>query len=268
MNRRQFLRGVGIGSLPVLAGCNEDGSGGQTTDGTGGSGDGGDENIFGDGDGNTQAATPADGGGTTQTATAGDGGGTTTEAGTPRDTETETTELTPSETATGPTLGAQDITFEDNFRFRIDYSNYDRNPADMSVLGEWNRRDLHLELTYEGDTMDVYYVGNATYLQASGYCGTISVGDQVPELNPRDWAETNSKQKRIEEWSDLEATGQTTLEGQSVWVYNFRSTVEGEQYEFTYYVSGQSGRLRRVEVQGIVIDYWDWGTVGPISAPC
>lgn len=209
----------------------------------GGGGDDGDGNGSGDGDESTPTATPTGGDGDSPQETA-------------TDTPTETAEETQTETSSNPTLGQHDIAFEDNFRFRIDYSDYEKEPADMAVTGEWNDRDLHLEVTYEGRTMDLYYVGDSTYLEASGHCGKVNrMGDDVPDLNPRDWAETDSKQRRIEEWSDLEASGKTTLEGETVWIYNFQGTVDGDQYQFTYYVDSESGRLRRVEVQRIVIEY-------------
>ena len=277
MNRRQFLRGLGIGSVTLVAGCSEGGSSGTTADGGGG------ENPFGGGGGgDTQTATPAggsgggDGGGGSGGGGGGGGGGgageTATPTATPDGGTTETAEWTPTETPTAPSLGDHDIEFENNFRFSIDYSDYQGSTGvqgDLSVEGKWNSRDLHLTMTAQGQTMELYYVGDTTYLKASGHCGPLSsMGGETPELNPREWAETESKEQQIEQWSDLEPSGRTTLDGESVWVYEFTGTSEGTQYDFTYYISANTGRVRRVEVQGIVIEYWDWGKVGPISAPC
>ena len=252
MERRHFLGGLCIGSVTLLAGCGGgDGNGTTTTAGGG------------DGDGTTTAGngTPMD----TATDTPADGAATTQGA----DTTSSPDGTTPSGTTTGPTLGEVVVGFESNYRFRVDYSDFEEQATNMIVEGTWNGGDMHMEMTYEGQTMEMYHVGGTTYMVAQGECISLDqMGGQIPDMNTDEWASTEDQQTHVEDWSDLSPSGQTTIDGESVWIFSVEAGERGNEYPLTYYVSADSGYLRRVEVQGLVIDYWDWGNVGPIDAPC
>lgn len=258
MNRRQFLGSIGVGATTVLAGC----GGGDGDDGTTAA-DGGDGPTPGSGETTTDAPaeSPADGG--TATTTGSDSSTTTGP-----DTSTATGG-TPTETTGGPTLGELEVAFENSFRFRVDYSDFDEQPSNMVVEGEWNAGDVHSEMTYEGQTVEMYTVDGTTYVIAQGECLSLDqLGGQIPDPETDEWAGTDDRQADIENWSDLAPAGQTTIDGESVWIYAVDAGERGTEYPVTYYLSTETGRLRRVEVQGVVVDYWDWGTVGPIDAPC
>ena len=260
MNRRQFLRGVGIASIPLVAGCSEGGPAATTTTGEE------DGNPFGSSDGgDTTTATPPGGGG------AGGGGGTATATptATPGDTTTETAEWTATDTQSAPTLGDVEIAWEGNYRFRLDYNEYEARPVDLVATGAWHGRDFYSEMSHQGTTSSVYEVGGTTYLVAAGHCSPLDgAGSQIPDVNMKGFSKTEEKEAQLEQWSDLQATGTTTFDGETVWVFTVEAGARGNEYPITYYVSTQTNYVRRVEVQGIVVEYWDWGNVGPISAPC
>ena len=263
MQRRLFLRRIAAGGALALAGCGDGNSLAETTSTTAESGDdvgaGG-----GTGDGDGAGGTDDDG-----TATGGTGDGSATTAGPTESTPTKTVETTTDGPET-PTLGSLDVSFENNYRYRMDFSNYQPQPVDLTLNGEWNGGAYHNWMTHQGEEIDIWHVGGTFTMRIDGYCSTFSdeTNIPVPDLNSDEWADTSETKAQVSDWADLQASGQTTIDGDQLWVFEVAAGERGNEYAYTYYVSTESGYIRRIETQGIVAEYWDWGAVGPISAPC
>lgn len=303
MQRRRFLHAVAAGGALALAGCSGDesnpfdedtgttaGDGGDGGDGSVIGGDGSDgDGTGGDGGGATATTagggTGADGGGdgatggtdtggdgtATATDTTGDGTATATDAGgdgtaTATDTGGDGTQTTVS-TIDHPTIGGLDPTFEASFRFTADFSGLPDSPDDASMDGAWHRGDFKGEWTAQGRTVQFYSVSDQTYIVADGSCTQL---DSYPTqgVDTEEWVDTQDTEQRFNDLFDREAEGQTTIDGESMYVFELTATEAGTEYDVTYYLSADTGYLRRVETNGVVLEYFDWGNVGPIQAPC
>lgn len=251
MQRRRFLQTVAAAGALGLAGCSQGGagSGGGTTT-TPAAGDGG------------SGGTPSGDAGTTQAPT------TTTATGygspsTPTPTQTRTT-------SEAPALGDMNVDFADNYRYRIDFSDYAQQPSDMAVTGEWHGSDYHSRVATGGETVDVWQVGGRIYVSSQGQCTAVPDSGSVPvaDVDSGEWSDTSATEEQIQAWIDETASGTATIDGERMWVFAVDAGERGNEWSYTYYISAASGHLRRVETQGIVIEYWDWGAVPPISAPC
>ncbi|MEF8776701.1 MAG: hypothetical protein V5A43_09410 [Haloarculaceae archaeon] len=276
MQRRLFLRSVAAGGALALAGCGDGnplatttsttadaGGAGDVETGDGITGDGG-AGTGGTGDGGTTTVDEPDSGTSGGAGTGGetgDGGGST---------PTETTEWTPTDSQDVPTLGSLDVPFVNNYRYRMDFSNYNPQPVDMILEGEWHAGDYHNTVDYDQIHGDFYYVGGTIAYQTEGHCASFSDSSQVsiPDVDSEQWADTTDTEEQVSDWADIQASGQTTIDGEQLWVFEIGAGERGNQYAYTYYVSAESGYIRRIESQGLVANYWDWGNVGPISLPC
>jgi hypothetical protein len=298
MQRRRFLHVVAAGGAVTLAGCSQDGStpfgedtdtaagdsgdgsvfGSDGSDGDGAGGDGsgasattagGGTAADGGGDGGTGGTETASGGTATATDTAGDGTATATDgdgtatATDPGDDGTRTTVSTIEK----PTFGELDPTFEPSFRFTADFSGLEDVPNDASMDGAWHGGDFKGQWTAQGQTVVLYSVSNHTYIVADGSCTQL---DSYPTqgVDTEDWVDTQDTEQRFNDLFDREAEGRTTIDGESMYVFELTATEAGTEYDVTYYLSADTGYLRRVETNGVVLKYYDWGNVGPIQAPC
>jgi hypothetical protein len=77
-------------------------------------------------------------------------------------------------------------------------------------------------------------------------------------------ADTIEQDFTSSEVASLVPSGAATIDGQQMYVYD----LEAEGTTATYYIGVENRRLARVETQGTVFDYTDWGAVDPITAPC
>lgn len=258
MQRRHLLRTVALATTMGLAGCTESGVESAGTP--------------------TVTATPSP----TETPTLEDGpasvGGSTTDptesptdsptdspTGTAEPTETPTEAAPSTETATPvPTFGDLQIDFENNYRFVVDASE-----APGVIEGARNGGDFVSFLTFDGETFEVYSVGGVTFLVTDGQCTKLeqppsaSTGVDVDGLT-----DTDDVEKNVQEYDTVVSNGTTTLDGETVYVFELRASQVEVNADVTYYVSVSTNRLRRVETQDVTIDYYDWGKVGPIQAPC
>ncbi len=318
MERRHFLKGIGVGGIVLVAGCSE-GDGGLGTDGDGpgtedgggdgdsifdGGSDGGGDGTAGDGTdgsdgtsgdgtdgsdgtsgGGTDGSDGTSGDGTDGTAsdgtdgtdgTSGDGtdgtdgtsgDGTDGTDGTSGDgtdgTDGESTETVVSR----PTIGDLDPTLASSFRFEFDFSGYEGASEDARMQGHWNDGDLKATITAQGQEFTIYLVDGNSYIVAEGECFQSSPSNQI-NIDPGTWADPDEKEQDLQDNFERTASGQTTIDGEPMYYYVIETTRDGQTVEVTYYLHAQTGRPRRVESQGAVLNYFDWGNAPSISAPC
>jgi hypothetical protein len=247
MQRRRVLQTIAAGTTLWLAGCGGgNGANGGTT---------------------TPSPTPTPG------ATGGNSEGSTptaeptsapTEEMTPRPSE----EMTPTQTeetgeeSDAPTLASLEVAVEDNYRFSVSVPELGE-----PVTGAFNGGNFYSVVAGEGDTVTTYVVAGTTYVVVDGSCTPIpgSSGDtggaDLGSLADADTVEQDVTGSAAE---SLVPSGTATIDGAQTYVYE----LESDDATATYYVGVESRRLRRVETQGTVIDYTDWGEVAPITAPC
>lgn len=247
MKRRQVLRGIGAGSVVVLAGC---GGGG----GDGGSGD--------DGSGGATTTTGSMGGGATDTPPE-----TTTELNGSAPTETEAPSTTvPS--AGGPPLG-EFATVESNYRMRVQLADVGDQGGSVEYVGVVTGEGYDLDVTAQGQSFRIVSVGGTTHAVFQGQCVEAGMGAPDLQFDESQWADSETVDRRLGDNADLQPAGEDAIDGESMWVYELTPTQQTELGTLTYYISQSSGYLRRVEGDGLLIEYWDWGQVSEtISAPC
>lgn len=233
MQRRRVLQAIVAGTTLAVAGCS----------GAGGGDDGS------NGDATTESPSSPEAG------TSGTGNGSTS--------TDETT--TPTENASGgsdgPTLGSLDVAFEDSYRFSVSVPQ-----MQAPVTGAFDGGNFYSVVSIEGDTITTYVIEGENYVVAEGFCTQVPNspggmgGVDVDSLTDADTIEQEFGDSAA---ASLVPSGTATVDGERMYVYEF----EG-QPTTTYYVGVESRRLGRVETQGVVLEYSDWGTVEPITAPC
>lgn len=232
MNRRDFLAAIGVGTAAGLAGC--DGQGGGTPTGA-------------EGGSNPTPTAQSDGdGGSTP-----DGSGGSTEA-----------------PASSTSLSDVQVQSTDSYRFRIDMSSYEGTDTDLVTAGRYSGGNFVSRATAEGQSYESYLVDGIHYYVAGGECLELGNTNQQTNADTGEWAETEDTTSNLQEWADVTATGTTTIDGEEVYVFEVDPDGRDIEYTYTYYISVESGYLRRVETRGLVADYWDWGSAPAVEAPC
>lgn len=196
----------------------------------------------GDGDAPTATETPADG---------------VTPTDTPAGTEAPTE--TPGDD--GPPLGEW-IQGYDSFAMEMV-----ANPADadeeLVMEGRVHQGDMYWRMDYQGQTMESYTVDGDEYLVIEGTC-FLDPGDQQQPYDPGETYDPGAWEDDVEAYDDLRPTGTETIDGEPMYVYQYSDEQGGE---VTYYVSQDTGYIRRVTFETGRIDYHSWGDVEPIEPP-
>ena len=251
MQRRHLLRAVAVGPALAVAGCvgggNEDGSGVNNTDAP-------PETEDQESEEDSTADPPTESADSTDQPD--DGDETQDEE---ENTGDETQDEADEETA-GPTLGDFEVAFENNYRFSVSVPQLGE-----PVTGAFSDGNFYSVVAVEGDTVTTYLVDGQQYVVADGTCTPVpsgtSGGLDVPSLADADTVEADITDP---ESASLTPSGTTTIDGAEMYVYVLGSQTASA----TYYVSVENRRLRRVQTEGTTIDYTDWGSVDPITAPC
>jgi hypothetical protein len=244
MQRRRVLQAIAAGTALGVAGCT-----------------GGGDRVSGDAATRSPSPTPEDGTGGT-----GDGSDGSAPSEEATATPTEEATATPTEEATGdsagPTLASLDVSFEDNYRFSISGPQ-----MDAPITGAFDGENFFSVVTADGETITTYVVEGETYFVADGTCTQVPGSEGTAgEVNVESLADADSVEQDVtgSGSASLRPSGTTTIDGTRMYVYE----LEDGDTTATYYIGVESRRLRRVESQGTVIDYTDWGSVEPITAPC
>ncbi|MFW6447995.1 MAG: hypothetical protein ACOC0X_00480 [Halobacteriota archaeon] len=227
MHRRTFLAVGGATLAAAVAGC---------------TGDGDD-----DGNGNGDDPTPTE-----------------TETETPEPTETPTETETPEPTETdepngdGPAFGdAVDATT--SMAFTGEFSDSEED-VEGTIEGRFHDGNSYMAYTFEGETFEMYFVDDTSYMVSEGEC----FENPLPEMQPEDPGQDPDEwESDIEEYSDLTPDGTTTIDDEEAYYWEID---EGDS-QVTYYVRVSDGRLLRIEFAQGYIDYHSWGSVDPIEPP-
>ena len=238
MYRRQVIGMMAAGTAGGLAGC------------TGGGSDNGGEPTP------SPTASPMSGG----TSGASGGADTATPAATEADTDT------PTQGAV--TLGEIRVEFENNYRFTVDVSGAAEG-ADTTVSGDWYEGNFRSRIETDGEVLDSYLVDGTTYMVIDGSCTEVSSsGGASVGVDTEGLAGTERTADTVDTYGSIKARGRANIDGEEMYVFELPAEAGSGDEPTVYYVSVTTNRLRRVESQGATIDYYDWGEVDPIDAPC
>jgi hypothetical protein len=158
----------------------------------------------------------------------------------------------------GPALGELGVQFENDYRFSVDVPT-----VEGTVQGAWSGGNYVSRVDVGGDTVESYFVDGDTYVVAAGSCSAVPNSGGATGVDTGELAGTDGAERNVEQYGSITANGTTTIDGESVYVFEL-----GGEASATYYVSAATNRLRRVVAEGVTIDYYDWGQVGSITAPC
>lgn len=280
MERRDLLRGGAIAAAMVIAGCSDEGDD-DPADGNGDTndtdeGDGGDDTDGADGNGDTadgENATDEETDDAEGNETDGEDGGDDQDG---EDNESADNESADNESADNETDGnetegdgegdVEDVSFaetveaEDSYAFETEGG---EGAEAVASTGRIDGENMYVAIEESGGTVEMYIVEGETYLVEGEECmvlpGTGEEFDQEDVEDPEAEAEAQP---------DVEASGRDTIDGEEVHVFEL-SGEEAAQYDedVTYYVSVETGYIRRIETGSSVTDFHSWGDVEPVEAP-
>lgn len=127
----------------------------------------------------------------------------------------------------------------------------------------------YMRMEENGEVMEMYFVGEETYVVQGGECSVMSSGDfeGLEEERAGDLDLEGHEEEAVEH-PELEAVGRDTIDGEAVHVFELSADEAAEHdVDVTYYVSVETGYLRRVEYESAVMDFHSWGSVDPIEPP-
>lgn len=181
-------------------------------------------------------------------------------------TPTDTATATPTDEATGdsdvPPLENLDVEFENNYRFSVSIPE-----MGSPITGAFDDGNFFSVVTAGGEPVTTYVIEGMTYIVADGSCTQVPGSEGgVSGMNLESLADADTVEQDVIGSGSASPvpSGTATIDGARMYVYE----LEDEDTTATYYIDVESPRLRRVETQGTVIDYTDWGAVEPITAPC
>lgn len=250
MNRRWFLAACGAAAV---AGCTDDepaapengaDDGEEDTDDTAGDDiDGADQN---DGDDATDAT--------------GDDGDDTGDA--PDDGDEPEDDTDDSSDGGSAQLG-EVLQFTEAFAF-----DFEGTAEDGSIQGNGRvtANGSYWQIETDGEVMEMYYLDESVYWTQGEECYRMdgTEGDLDEEVGTDLEVPAEGE---LEDYPELEAVGRETIDGEEMYVYELSADEADLDDDVTYYVSVETGHLRRVVQEDMTMNFHSWGEVDPIEAP-
>ncbi|MDL5362429.1 hypothetical protein [Halalkalicoccus sp. NIPERK01] len=173
----------------------------------------------------------------------------------------------------GGTGGAEtSALFGQSARFADSYAFEMRSLETGETLG-WSGRvdgeDSYMRMEEDGGAMEFYSVGGETYIVQDGGCFLMRPEEfEAAEGEDVDEPDMGAHEGEAAAHPELEAVGRDTIDGEEVYVFEL-SASEASEHDgaVTYYVSVETGYLRRVESEDTAMDFHSWGDVDPIEPP-
>lgn len=161
-------------------------------------------------------------------------------------------------------LFGQSARFADSYAFEM------RSLETGETLG-WSGRvdgeDSYMRMEEDSGVMEFYSVGDEAYFVQDGGCFVTSPGE-AEEVEEAEEPDIGAHEGEAEAHPGLEAVGRDTIDGEEVYVFELSASEATEHDDaVTYYVSVETGYLRRVEDGTAVMDFHSWGDVDPVEPP-
>lgn len=162
--------------------------------------------------------------------------------------------------------------FGQSARFADSYA-YEMRSLETGEPSGWSGRvdgqDSYIRMEDEGGVMEFYSIGDEAYIVQEGGCSLVrSGGFEGTEGEDVDEPDMEAHEGAAAAHSELEAVGRDTIDGEEVYVFELSANEAAEHDgSVTYYVSVETGYLRRVESEDTAMDFHSWGEVDPIEPP-
>lgn len=170
--------------------------------------------------------------------------------------------------------GAAETTalFGQSARFADSYA-YEMQSLETGEPSGWSGRidgeDSYMRMEDESGVMEFYSIGDETYVVQNGGCFLTRSGEfEGTESEDVDEPDVEAHEGAAAAHPELEAIGRDTIDGEEVYVFELSASEAAEHDDaVTYYVSVETGYLRRVESEDTAMDFHSWGEVDPIEPP-
>lgn len=162
--------------------------------------------------------------------------------------------------------------FGQSTRFADSYA-YEMRSLETGEPSGWSGRvdggDSYMRMEDEGGMMEFYSIGDETYIVQDGGCFLTRSGEfEGTEGEDVDEPDMEAHEGTAAAHPELEAVGRDTIDGEEVYVFELSASEAAEHDDaVTYYVSVETGYLRRVESGGTAMDFHSWGEADPIEPP-
>jgi hypothetical protein len=250
IDRRNFLRATGIAGITVLAGCADDNAD-PGDDANGGEPSGDDDDT----------ADESDDDGAEDTPDGNDQEGIDDEDESGEDEDGSDDEEDDDEANDGETSQFNEIVrFEEAYAFEAVHTDPDTG-QELTTTGRVDRAGMYTRTdTPDAGLIEVYTVDGETYfVEDETECVLMPGGEQSPEMEEPDPSD---------EYDDIEVDPERdTIDGEEMYVFELSEEQTAIDVDETYYVSVDTGHIRRIEMDDGVIDFDSWGDVEPIEAP-
>jgi len=196
----------------------------------------------------------------------------TTETGTPTDdpsggrtdtaTDDESGESAETTEESGPKL-SDVVRFEPSYAMEITLDD-----REQVIAVRYHDGDTYTRTEADGRTVESHSVDGNTYtvFPDEGRCLENAGDDQVPSGDSQ--VDPERYESDAEADPEITAAGRTTLDGEETYVFALPTEGSNDYDEdVTYYVSVETGYLRRIEFAEGVVDYHSWGEVDPVEPP-
>jgi hypothetical protein len=243
----------------ALAGCG--GGGGTATPAEGGDGAASDGNADESDDSDGSDGSDGDAAPTATAETGETAASTPTATQMAAGTQTPTPTPTPNASVLGTDESADPLLEDllqspDAYRYRVETNT---EQGTYVQVGRWYEEDYYgrVESGSVDQQVEVYRVDGEVVTVFDGQCMAM---DAQQVQNPEN--ATNEGSQNL----SVRPVGTDTIEGESVYVYEVET---GQRIgTVTYYVDTETGYPRKMEFMQTTIEYWDFGSVEPIEAPC
>ncbi|WP_336364404.1 hypothetical protein [Halalkalicoccus salilacus] len=170
--------------------------------------------------------------------------------------------------------GAAETTalFGQSARFADSYA-YEMRSLETGEPSGWSGRvdgeDSYMRMEDEGGVMEIYSIDDETYVIQDGGCFLVRSGEfEGTEGEDVDEPDVEAHEEEAAAHPELEAVGRDTIDGEEVYVFELSASEAAEHDDaVTYYVSVETGYLRRMESEDTAVDFHSWGNVDPIEPP-
>lgn len=162
--------------------------------------------------------------------------------------------------------------FGQSARFADSYA-YEMRSLETGEPSGWSGRvngeDSYMRMEDDGEVMEFYSIGDETYIVQDGGCLFMRSEEfEGTEDETVDEPDMEDYEEEAAAHPELEAAGRDTIDGEEVYVFELSASEAAEHGDVvTYYVSVETGYLRRVESEDTVMDFHSWGEVDPIAPP-
>ncbi|MEY7850333.1 hypothetical protein AB7C87_14175 [Natrarchaeobius sp. A-rgal3] len=157
-----------------------------------------------------------------------------------------------------------DIEFANSYAITMRFSELDGTEGEVEMNGRFYQGDYYQEMTVDGRVMETYLVDGDDYVVTDEMCmkNPAPEADPAEDAGPSENAYVENHEDRAGEHANVEAVGTDTIDGEEMYVFEI-----DESETITYYVSTETGYLRRIEIEAGTIDYHSWGEIDPIDPP-